>query len=147
LREWAGLAPAQDLPFRVGQRFLMLLHAPSAAGFSSPVGGTDGAIPIRGGAAAPLSPQQLSTSSQELSTQADGPLVDLRWVGMRAVRPVAYTPQPVARPSGLPIAVDPDTAPSSAANRTTQPPASQNPDYAGVLALLRGWEVADHAAR
>ena len=49
LREWAGLWPAGDEPFRVGQRYLMLLHAPGAAGLSSPVGGMDGAIPIRGG--------------------------------------------------------------------------------------------------
>jgi hypothetical protein len=32
LREWAGLWPAGDEPFRVGQRYLMLLHAPGAAG-------------------------------------------------------------------------------------------------------------------
>jgi hypothetical protein len=48
LREWAGLWPAGDEPFRVGQRYLMLLHVPGAAGLSSPVGGTDGAIPIHG---------------------------------------------------------------------------------------------------
>ena len=48
LREWAGLWPAGEEPFRVGQRFLMLLHAPSVAGLSSPVGGMDGAIPIHG---------------------------------------------------------------------------------------------------
>lgn len=50
LREWAGLWEADDQRYRVGQRLLMLLHAPGAAGMSSPVDGMDGAIPIvRGG--------------------------------------------------------------------------------------------------
>ena len=49
LREWAGLWTGGDQPLRAGQRYLMLLYAPSATGLSSPVGGMDGAIPIRGG--------------------------------------------------------------------------------------------------
>ena len=49
LREWAGLWAGGNQRYRVGQRLLMLLHAPSAAGMSSPVGGLDGAIPIRQG--------------------------------------------------------------------------------------------------
>ena len=52
LREWAGLWPGDDEPFRVGQQYLMLLHSPGASGLSSPVGGMDGAIPIRGEGAA-----------------------------------------------------------------------------------------------
>ena len=47
LREWAGLWAAGNQRYRVGQRLLMMLHAPGAAGMSSPVGGMDGAIPIR----------------------------------------------------------------------------------------------------
>jgi hypothetical protein len=61
LREWAGLWNAGDEPFRAGQRYLMLLHAPGASGLSSPVDGVDGAIPIRG-----------------------GDTVDLRWIAARA---------------------------------------------------------------
>jgi hypothetical protein len=52
LREWAGLWAGDNQRYRVGQRLLMLLHAPSAAGMSSPIGGLDGAIPIRQGGAA-----------------------------------------------------------------------------------------------
>jgi hypothetical protein len=37
LREWAGLWEGDDQRYRVGQRLLMLLHAPNAAGMSSPV--------------------------------------------------------------------------------------------------------------
>jgi len=58
LREWAGLAPAGNLPFQPGQRYLMLLHTAGPSGLSSPVGGPDGAIPIRGSgpAAGPNTP-------------------------------------------------------------------------------------------
>ncbi len=48
LREWQGLWEGGDARYRVGQRLLMLLRTPGASGLSSPVGGMDGAIPIRG---------------------------------------------------------------------------------------------------
>ena len=85
VREWAGLWPADDTPFLVGQRYLMLLHTPSAAGLSSPVGGMDGAIPIRGGRAAVA-----ETATAGNSATVDGRVVDLRWVGTQVVQPVAY---------------------------------------------------------
>ena len=89
LREWAGLWPAGDQPFRVGQHFLMLLHAPGVAGLSSPVGGTDGAIPIRGSGPAPP------------ANATDGRVVDLRWIETRVVRPIVYrvTERPAMRPA------------------------------------------------
>lgn len=73
LREWAGLWAANDARYRVGQRRLMLLHAPGAGGMSSPVDGTDGAMPVYGA-----------------GTGADGELVDLRWLGTKLQRPVVY---------------------------------------------------------
>ncbi len=48
LREWAGLWTGDDARYRVGQRRLMLLHAPGAGGMSSPVDGLDGALPCMG---------------------------------------------------------------------------------------------------
>jgi hypothetical protein len=90
LREWAGLWPGGDEPFRVGQRYLMLLHSPGAAGLSSPVGGMDGAIPIRG------------VASAAGPAEADSLSADLSWVGTRVVvQPTAYLAQgrgPIARP-------------------------------------------------
>lgn len=56
----------------VGQRALLLLHAPSAAGFSSPVGGADGVVSVQG--------------------EAVGGTTDLRWVAARALRTVALRP-------------------------------------------------------
>ena len=117
LREWAGLWPAGDEPFRVGQRYLMLLHAPGAAGLSSPVGGMDGAIPIRGsgqalgpqatGSGEPMASGTVATGRVAAGTSAlaDGRVVDLRWVGTRVVQPLTYKTEPVAHPIGGPITV------------------------------------------
>jgi len=95
LREWAGLWAGDSQRYRVGQRLLMLLHAPSAAGMSSPVGGLDGAIPIRqGGMASP---------STGVATPPQSPYVDLRWLGARMTHTVSYRSEPVraARPANL----------------------------------------------
>jgi hypothetical protein len=87
LREWAGLWEGDTLRYRVGQELLMLLHAPSAAGMSSPVGGLDGAIPIRqGGAGMPVA---------DAATPRQPPYVDLRWLGARLPRAVVYSSGPV----------------------------------------------------
>lgn len=48
LREWQGLWQGDASRYRKGQRALVLLHASSAAGFGSPVGGSDGVITLRG---------------------------------------------------------------------------------------------------
>jgi hypothetical protein len=114
VREWAGLWPAGDEPFRVGQRLLILLYAPSAAGLSSPVGGMDGAIPIH--AAGQTSAQTATAMTPEVAarvaageetapavaaTPVDGWVIDLRWVATRAYRPVSYRMETVARPTVL----------------------------------------------
>jgi hypothetical protein len=87
LREWAGLWAGDNQRYRVGERLLMLLHAPSAAGMSSPVGGLDGAIPIREGGAAMASEDDLGTPQQP-------PYVDLRWLGARLPQAVIYQSEP-----------------------------------------------------
>jgi hypothetical protein len=139
LREWAGLWQASDQPFRVGQRFFMLLHAPGAAGLSSPVGGMDGAIPIRGS----LHPQELGssgfivasgTASAVTSAPPDISIADLRWVATRVVQPLSPSSSPA-------VLVSVDTVGSQSAS------ASQGTAYTAVLAMLRGWEESDHATR
>ena len=87
LREWAGLWAGDNQRYRVGQRLLMLLHAPSAAGMSSPIGGLDGAIPIRQGGAAMVPGDDVATPPQP-------PYVDLRWLGARLTRAVSYQSEP-----------------------------------------------------
>jgi hypothetical protein len=141
LREWAGLWPGGDAPFRVGQQYLMLLHSPGASGLSSPVGGMDGAIPIRGGAA------------------ADGRVVDLSWVRTRVVTPTAYAQTPSRGPIGGPInvqarVVNGDSGVAAAKVGVAIAPiegvsasAQQSTAYAAVLGMLRSWETGDHGAR
>jgi hypothetical protein len=93
LREWGGLWAGGTGRYRVGQRLLMFLHAPSAGGFSSPVDGLDGAIPIRQSAMG--APQgENATASPTL------PFVDLRWLGARLPRAVSYRSEAV-RPANV----------------------------------------------
>jgi hypothetical protein len=65
----------------------MLLHAPSAAGMSSPIAGLDGAIPIRQGGAAMAPGDDVATPSQP-------PYVDLRWLGAKLPHAVTYRSEP-----------------------------------------------------
>jgi hypothetical protein len=88
LREWAGLWAGDSRRYLVGQSLLMLLHAPSAAGMSSPIGGLDGAIPIRQGGAA-------MASGDDVATPGQPPYVDLRWLGARLMHAVSYRSEPV----------------------------------------------------
>jgi hypothetical protein len=46
LREWAGRWTGGQQRYRVGQRAMYFLHAPSAAGLSSSVGGMAGVVPL-----------------------------------------------------------------------------------------------------
>ena len=46
LREWAGLWGGGQPRYRVGQRAMFFLHAPSAAGLSTPVDGMEGIVPV-----------------------------------------------------------------------------------------------------
>ncbi len=73
-REWSGLWSGGTARYVVGEQALVLLHAPSVAGYTSPAGGLDGIIPLRG-------------------NKASG-TVDLRWIAQH----VAVTDQPRLRP-------------------------------------------------
>ena len=129
LREWAGLWVAGDAPFRVGQRYLMLLHAPGAAGLSSPVDGPDGAIPVGS------------------SSQGDGRVVDLRWVGARVLRPTVY--REIAQPVGPAGMAHPEVAETGTLEPQTPTgaPAAQSSEYADMMALLRSWVKVDDGGR
>ena len=157
LREWSGLWPAGEEPFRVGQRFLMLLHAPSAAGLSSPVGGMDGAIPIRGSAQTQATGSAESivaakTESAGASPPQEVRVVDLRWVGTRVVQSMSYRTTPVVNPTALPVSVDAvalrsESVPGPQISNAAPASASQDTTYSTVLGMLRGWEKTDHATR
>ena len=98
LREWAGLWAGGNARYRVGQRLLMMLRAPGASGMSSPVGGMDGAIPIRGveseiatgsatvGGATVSAASVPGGAGGSSVVAAPVSMVDLRWVGTRMLR-------------------------------------------------------------
>lgn len=156
LREWSGLWSGGDQRYRIGQRRLMLLHTPGAAGMSSPVGGMDGAIPIRG-AATELAPQNVTandtlatsssiTAASNIASPASAPPVaDLRWVGTRVQRVISYAPSP--RPSSVVTAkLTTVVTTQSAANISDSSTASQQAPVSVVVDMLTGWQ-AEHAVQ
>ncbi len=150
LREWGGLWAAGYDPLRVGERYLMLLHAPGAAGLSSPVG--DGAIPIRGGGGT-LAAGSVNASVAGTSATLDGGVVDLRWVATRVTRTVVYREEPVVHPTSESFAVRAYTTNVDAGQVDVSGPSTKDAAsaecaaYPTVVGMLRNWEKGDYAAR
>ncbi len=158
LREWAGLWSGGDERYRIGQRLLMLLHAPGPGGMSSPVGGMDGAIPIRG-AATELTPQAPGSSATRAGTITASavsrtdtvaipapPVADLRWVGTRLTRPIAYK-APTTQPSAMAtakIAVQPTAENSDTSDASI---AAQQAPVGVIVNMLAAWQETSHAAQ
>jgi hypothetical protein len=156
LREWAGLWGGGSQRYRVGQSLLMLLHAPSAAGMSSPVGGLDGAIPIRQGGAV--------VAVNKISTPAQPPFVDLRWLGVKLTRGVSYrSATPVAKPNGMlePLLTQPMVRLAAPGSTTSVVPIvlmsgssssssgsvpAQQASVDAVIGMLTTWQKVQHAA-
>jgi hypothetical protein len=158
LREWAGLWAGDNQRYPVGQRLLMLLHAPSAAGMSSPIGGLDGAIPIRQGGAA-MAP------GDDAATPPQPPYVDLRWLGARLPRAVSYQSEPARGPKPADsqpsfygqLAAD-ATASGSISSFATMTPVmdtgsasdasvpAQQASVNAAIGMLSSWEKARHVA-
>lgn len=125
LREWAGLWVG-EARYRVGQRLMMLLRAPGASGISSPVGGMDGAIPIRG-------------VQRELAGAPAGAaaveMVDLRWVGARMQQAAGVRAEVLVSGASVGDAARVSSSPSSVA----APAASVD----SVVQMMTGWnEIA-----
>jgi hypothetical protein len=86
VREWAGFWVGQADRYKVGQRFLMMLHLPGASGMSAPVGGVDGAIPLVAAGAGPVMDAHGIVAADTGPGPLSGLAVDLRWVQARAMR-------------------------------------------------------------
>jgi hypothetical protein len=167
LREWAGLWEGDNQRYRAGQRFLMLLHAPNAAGLSSPVDGMDGAIPIVRGGRAPVGANS--------SAGAAPPAVDLRWVGTKVLHPVRYASgtasadRSASRPahavaqggtvqslavgssgsvgsSGAAAGVSASNSPGSASGSGSAVVPAQQASVDVVVGMLTSWQKVEHAA-
>jgi len=98
LREWSGLWAGGMERYRSGQRLLMLLRAPNAAGLTSPVHGSEGAIPLRGIAPSPGPDDSASTAPHPTPAQW---MVDLRWLQAQTMRPQVQITAPPRGP--LPV--------------------------------------------
>jgi hypothetical protein len=152
LREWSGLWVVSDQRYHTGQRMLMLLHSPSAAGLSSPVDGLDGAIPIRqGGSTTPYRGQ--SASAQ---------IVDLRWLGAKLPRTMVYQGEssaqsklklpavPFVADQPVVVAARPGAAVSAAAivplsaSAVDNSVPAQQASVEAIVGMLNTWEKARH---
>lgn len=167
LREWVGLWQANDEPFRPGQRYLMLLHRPNSAGLSSPVGGSDGAIPIHGAGNAVVSGPTAGVlprisrvrGTADATTAPDTPgteTIDLGWVATHVAVPVTYrTAVPPVRPIYSPLlhahasssAQAGDAPDTSADAPEAVPDYDRAVSYSSVVNKLREWERDRHEAR
>lgn len=139
LREWGGLWTANDARYRVGQRLLLLLHAPGATGFSSPVGGMDGAIPLRSSGSGVKASDGSTTAAQEVA--------DLRWIGAKLARTVNYrnprmTGLPMARSLNSSSPAAGTDAGATSSNESSSTPA-QEAAVSTVVGMIRSWGVSD----
>ncbi len=144
LREWAGLWSGGTARYTVGQRALMLLHAPSGAGYASPV--PDGLIPLRGNAGS--STVDLRWMAQHVAvtdTPRLTPMLALRAAGgsvsaAAALQAAAARNAAQARAPHLTAPEPPvDTAPGPSAARTGSDP-NARVDGGMVLEMLRAWQ-------
>lgn len=126
LREWAGLWESSDERYLPGQTLLMMLHPANAAGISSPVGGMNGAMPIRAGGSAP--------AIVPATTAPPPPIVDLRWVGTRLLRTIPYAPVSASTLATGQIAAPP---PASISDTST---AAQQANVSTVVGMLSSWQ-------
>jgi hypothetical protein len=101
LREWAGMWPAGQMRYRIGEHAVVFLHGTSSAGLSSVVDGSEGMVPVMAdeNGTQLLDVRRLSTRVQRhigepLADVSDGaialkdalPLIQSR--GVVSVRPV-----------------------------------------------------------
>ena len=96
LREWAGLWTWQQDRYQPGERLLLLLTPRSGSGFSSPVGGMDGAIPLLGGTPPPLrdvAGQVAPDTGAIPNAEFTNARADLRWIAARVVRSATVPPR------------------------------------------------------
>ena len=106
MREWAGRWTGGQQRYQVGQRAMFFLHAPSAAGLSSPVDGMAGVVPVI-----------------PMGANADA-LLDARWLTARVVRKVG-APM-VAAEQGAIALVDAETVVRHWQTEATMEPARRS---------------------
>jgi hypothetical protein len=101
LREWAGLWQDDPARYIVGQRRLMLLTARGPSGLSSPVGGSDGAIPLVAAGVAPIA-NAAGIAPADTAAAPPALIADLRWIQARVIRSINTRPNSREIPMGGP---------------------------------------------
>ena len=146
----------------MGERALVMLHAPSAAGYSSPVAGGDGVVPLYG--SVPTGVLDLRLLAQHVAVTDNArlrPMMALRSAGgslplaaalqARAAQGARTTPARAARQMALPDAdagsaqTAPETLPTSAEapSAVSEPPSldgNSRVEGALVLGMLHAWQ-------
>jgi hypothetical protein len=144
LREWSGLWVGGTPRYHVGEQLLMLLHAPSAAGMSSPVDGLDGAIPIRQGGT--------MATAEDTGSPRQPPFVDLRWLGVKLPHAISYRSEPVRAAKGAGFSAQPQivgaATPISTATGSGEQGSvpAQQASVDAVIGMLTSWQKVQHVA-
>lgn len=129
LREWAGLWVGVAR-YRVGQRLMMLLRSPGASGMSSPVGGMDGVIPIRG-VQSDLAGATAVGAAAAAPLESAVEMVDLRWVGARMQRAAGVRADVLVSGASVGGVAASSSLPSSVA--------AQAASVDSVVEMMTGW--------
>lgn len=149
--EWSGLWAESGPRYVIGERALVLLHAPSAVGYSSPVGGADGIVPLRGNDAS--STMDLRWIAQRVAVNDAARLLPLRALqAAGGSLPLSDALQADAALKAhaspdLQLPVDAGAAPSTATSGAPEDSAgtdgNAHTDGAMVLGMLRAWQRAE----
>ena len=110
LREWAGRWPPGLNRYTVGQRALFFLPAPGPSGLSSPVGGSDGVVPVRG----------------DVNSPDAVAVLDTRWLSARVERKMG-DPLPESQSMTLSKAAQAIAQGGAGSTRKPANPSGENP--------------------
>lgn len=158
-KEWAGLWGDGNARYAVGERALVLLHAPSVAGYATPV--EDGVIPLRGdGISGMLDLRWMAHQVAVADSARLRPFLALRAAGgdfavsdalQKRSSGSSVAPRP-SRMQGLPVRnadpIDPGVGVILSPPTDTAPDdANAHVDSAMILGMLHAWQRAGSAAR
>jgi hypothetical protein len=153
LQEWPGLWAGNTTRYSEGQRLLMMLHAPSVAGFASPVAGGDGAIPLSGDAASGLVDLRWVAAHVAVTDDARlAPMRALRVAGGSLAQADALLASNAKRRAMPMMSIEGNSVSSSGASAANDQAASvpavdsnAQVDRGTVMGLLHAWQRTEQA--
>jgi hypothetical protein len=143
LCEWSGLWDATVDRYAIGQRYLMMLHASSVAGFASPTD-RDGAVPLQGGGAGLTADLRwMATHVGVTDTARMAPANALRTARGEVMMASTMMANASLPQRALPVqSAEPPVAVTSAGNDAAGEDANANVDGLIVMDLLHAWQRA-----